>query len=330
MVGGLLDGAVDPEGLPLFARLVTPPTHALLVVGPDTGGVFVPGSYFFLPAGEAGFQGPSDFFGSDFLEFVAVDDGGLESPLVRLDVVVLPVNDAPTGESMTFSALEDFPLHVDPPGVLSTSFDADGDPLEVHLVSGPSWSSTPGTFTLGLDGYLDFLSPPNESGTYAFTFKLFDGTVDSELITSTIVVEPTPDLPIVNPDTYATDEDVPLFVSAADGLSSNDSDPDGDTLTCNIRTDPGNGVAFVALDCSLSYESTPDWNGIDSFLVDVSDGLSVVTSQVTISVRPVNDNPIALDDFYLMVSGDVLHANVLDNDADHAHVNGFVHAQVHD
>ncbi|MBI4815749.1 MAG: hypothetical protein HY791_05815 [Deltaproteobacteria bacterium] len=41
-----------------------------------------------------------------------------------------------------------------------------------------------------------------------------------------------------------------------------------------------------------------------------------MTSQVTISVRPVNDNPIALDDFYLMVSGDVLHANVLDNDAD--------------
>ncbi|MBI4815748.1 MAG: hypothetical protein HY791_05810 [Deltaproteobacteria bacterium] len=45
-------------------------------------------------------------------------------------------------------------------------------------MSGPSWSSTPGTFTLGLDGHLDFLSPPNESGTYAFTFKLFDGTVD--------------------------------------------------------------------------------------------------------------------------------------------------------
>ncbi len=72
------------------------------------------------------------------------------------------------------------------------------------------------------------------------------------------------------------------------------SDPDPDTLTCSIVTQPSDGVATVASDC-VSGTYTPDsgYSGPDSFVYQVSDGSLTDTGSVSVTVNPVNDIPVA-------------------------------------
>ena len=72
------------------------------------------------------------------------------------------------------------------------------------------------------------------------------------------------------------------------------SDPDvGDILTCSITTQPANGIASVASDCSFgSYAPDPDFNGPDPFTYQVSDGVATDSGSVTVTVSPVNDTPV--------------------------------------
>ncbi|WP_010245946.1 cadherin-like domain-containing protein, partial [Acetivibrio cellulolyticus] len=70
------------------------------------------------------------------------------------------------------------------------------------------------------------------------------------------------------------------------------ADIDGDTLTYAKATDPANGTVTVAADGNWTYTPNKDYNGTDSFTVEVSDGKGgTAISTVTIAVTPVNDAP---------------------------------------
>jgi hypothetical protein len=70
------------------------------------------------------------------------------------------------------------------------------------------------------------------------------------------------------------------------------SDPDPDTLSCTIVSQPSNGSATVNADCSSgTYTPDPESNGSDSFVYDVSDGSLSNTATVSVTVTPLNDDP---------------------------------------
>jgi hypothetical protein len=73
------------------------------------------------------------------------------------------------------------------------------------------------------------------------------------------------------------------------------SDPDGDTLTCAIVAQPGNGSASVNADCSSgTYTPTLNFNGSDSFSYKANDGqVDSGPALVSVTVNPVNDAPVA-------------------------------------
>jgi VCBS repeat-containing protein len=98
-------------------------------------------------------------------------------------------------------------------------------------------------------------------------------------------------------DSYNTDEDATLDV-AAPGILGNDTDPDGDPLSAVLKTDVSNGSLTLNPDGSFSYRPDPDFSGTDSFAYDASDGGLVDTATVSITVDPVNDPPVAVDDSY--------------------------------
>ena len=77
------------------------------------------------------------------------------------------------------------------------------------------------------------------------------------------------------------------------------TDVDGDTLTFMLDTGPSNGSVTVNANGTFDYTPDPDTNGTDSFtvLVDDGNGGSDVAT-VTVNVTPVNDAPIANDDFF--------------------------------
>ncbi|WP_395018683.1 cadherin-like domain-containing protein [Dongia sp.] len=127
--------------------------------------------------------------------------------------------------------------------------------------------------------------------------------------------------PITTDDAYSTDEDVKLVVAAGTGVLSNDSDPDGDPLTVTAFTQGAHGSVVVNADGSFTYTPDKDYNGPDSFTYDASDGKGgTTTATVSITVNPVNDDPVANPDSYLAIKDTKLVVTAADgftkNDTD--------------
>ena len=70
-------------------------------------------------------------------------------------------------------------------------------------------------------------------------------------------------------------------------------DVDGDSLTFTLATggDPLNGAVVVNADGSFTYTPDGNYNGPDSFDVDVSDGTTVTTQTIDVTVLATNDAP---------------------------------------
>lgn len=99
--------------------------------------------------------------------------------------------------------------------------------------------------------------------------------------------------PVANPDSYVTDEDMPLHISAP-GVLGNDSDPDGNPLTAVLVSGPSHGALNLNPDGSFIYTPTQNFYGTDTFSYKASDGQAFSNeAPVTITVQPVNDPPAA-------------------------------------
>ena len=83
-------------------------------------------------------------------------------------------------------------------------------------------------------------------------------------------------------------------------MLANDTDLDGDPLTATLVSGPTQAASFVLnKDGTFIYTPTANYNGSDAFTYEVSDsngGTAQATATITIS--PVNDAPVADDDFY--------------------------------
>jgi VCBS repeat-containing protein len=274
---GVLANDSDPNNDPLTAVLVASPQHGTLTLNAD-------GSFTYTPA--------ANFAGTDTFTYKA-SDGTLESSPATVTITVQPVNDAPVGVADQYHTSPDTPLNVGAgAGVLANDTDADGDPLTAVLVDQPQH----GTLVLNSDGSFSYTPQAGFRGNDTFTYRAFDGTANSAPTTVTITVTHPP---VAANDTYETNEDTPLVVSAATGVLANDSDADGDTLTAILIAQPQHGTVVLNADGSFTYTPAANFFGTDSFRYQASDG--VVASQpatVTITIHAVNDPPVATADQY--------------------------------
>ncbi len=95
--------------------------------------------------------------------------------------------------------------------------------------------------------------------------------------------------PVAQSASLSTDEDTALPITLAA------SDPDGDTLSYQIMSQPSMG-SLSGTAPNLTYKPEADANGSDSFTFRVNDGeLESETVTVAIEIRPVNDAPTAAD-----------------------------------
>ena len=93
--------------------------------------------------------------------------------------------------------------------VLANDTDVDGDTLTPIQVSGPS----NGTLILNGDGTFRYSPNSNFNGTDSFTYKVTDGTLESNVATVTITVGAVNDAPVANPDSFTVDEDNTLTIA---------------------------------------------------------------------------------------------------------------------
>jgi adhesin/invasin len=99
--------------------------------------------------------------------------------------------------------------------------------------------------------------------------------------------------PVANPDGFSVSEDGTLN-QAAPGVLANDTDANGDPLTAQIiGGPPANGDLAFNPDGSFIYMPDPDFNGTEQVSYGANDGsASSATTTVTLTVNPVNDDPV--------------------------------------
>jgi hypothetical protein len=230
-------------------------------------------------------------------------------------VVVNTLNRAPKALNDSYTLDEDTLLSVSAPGLLANDLDADGHGLSVAEVVSPLH----GVAVVQPDGSFTYTPTLNYHGSDSFSYRITDGHALSEPALVSLNILPINDAPIGLNDHYTIPEDT-LLVVHAPGVLSNDSDVDGDTLSAHLVGEPLYGTLDLSSDGSFSYMPDADFVGEDGFVYRVSDGsLYSAWVFVTITVSPVNDAPIALNDHYSLIQGSSLTISapgILSNDVD--------------
>ena len=264
---GVLANDSDPDGDHVsIAAIGSPPAHGTLTLQPD-------GSFVYAPA--------PLFHGSDSFTYIATD-GVLGSSAATVTINVAPVNHSPSASSAAINTNENTSVAVN-----LVASDADGNTLS-YSVGTPSHGSLTGT-----PPSLTYAPASNYSGADSFTFKVNDGTIDSNLATVSIAVAAVDQRPVANADSYGATEEVPLTV-AAPGVLGNDADPDSATITAALSTAPAHGSVTLNANGSFTYTPAPLFHGTDSFTYAANDGtLTSTPATVTINIAPVNHPPSA-------------------------------------
>ncbi|MCG8605958.1 Ig-like domain-containing protein, partial [bacterium] len=280
---GLLSNDSDSDGDSLTVAVVN---------GPDLGALnlSLDGGFSYIPAPDS----------NGVVTFVySANDGKGGFGFGTVSVTVIPVNDPPTAAQDNFHTQEDDTLAVAAPGVLANDVDPDRDSLVATLKSGPS----SGTLAFNADG--SFIYTPNSEfhGTDSFSYHVSDGSggTSTAIVSLSIAIQNDP--PVALDDTYSVQEDEALTVLPP-GVLSNDQDPDGDSLAVVVSSGPSNGQLTLSLDGSFIYTPAPHFSGQDTYTYILNDNLGGTDiGTVTIAVNPIQDIPVASDDFYNVSTG---------------------------
>ena|GEM_PF-1142958 len=286
--------ATDAENQPLSFSVVTGPQHGMLILNAD-------GSFTYTPT--------TNYTGSDNFVFKA-NDGQADSNHATVSITITPANDAPVAQNDSYTTNEDVPLVVVASGVLGNDSDPDGDALSAVLVAGP----TKGTLTLNANGSFTYIPQANYHGSDSFTYRASDGTAQSNVATVSITIAPINDAPVALDGEWT--------ISEGNVLQANvqAQDADGDALSFLAVAQPAHGTLVLNADGSFTYTPQAGFHGTDSFTFKANDGtVDSDTATVTITVNPVNDAPVAVNDQYTTTRNTPLTVaapGVLGNDSD--------------
>jgi VCBS repeat-containing protein len=258
------------------------------------------------------FTPAKDFNGTATITYTVSD--GVLTDEGQAVVTVTPVNDMPVAGNDAFSTDEDSPLTFQVAELLKNDSVGGNDAGQTLSLSGIGQPAN-GKATINADGTITYTPNPDFHGTDTFTYTMTDGQGSGSVATGTITVTVAPgnDAPTAEPVSVKGNEGSPV-TGKVTGL-----DGDGDILGYKLAADgaPKNGSVTVEADGSFTYQGNKDFHGNDSFSVEVSDGKgNTVTTLVSVTVDPVNDAPVAVDDAAEVAEGGSVAIDVLGNDTD--------------
>lgn len=119
--------------------------------------------------------------------------------------------------------------------------------------------------------------------------------------------------PVANPDSATTAEDAFVDVN----VLANDTDPDGDPRTVTGVGTASHGTTTLNPSGTVRYTPAPNYFGPDGFTYTIADGRGgTATGSVTVTVLPVNDLPVAVNDARTTPYQTPVVIDVLTNDSD--------------
>jgi len=212
----------------------------------------------------------------------------------------------PIAEDDFYSVNEDSILTINPTGVLLNDTNIDSDIFAIIQTNVGF-----GTLTLNLDGSFTYQPNQNFDSIDSFTYVATNGTHNSNNATVTLFVNPINDAPIAQNDTASTPEDTPVTIP----VLNNDFDVDDDFFIINSITQGTNGT-ITTNGTTVTYTPNLDFNGTDSFVYTISDGILTDNATVYVTVGLVNDAPIAQNDTATTLENTPIIISVLHNDSD--------------
>lgn len=216
------------------------------------------------------------FHGQDSFT-VLPNDGTIDGVAAVITINISSVNDAPIANAETLSLDEDAQASITLDGM-----DEDGDDLTFFIFTPPANGQLSGTAPA-----FTYTPNANFSGSDNFAFFASDGTLNSEVATVEITINPVNDAPTADEQTLSTPEDTPLSITFTG------ADIDGDSLSFAVGSQPSNG-ALAGTPPTLSYTPNAGFSGQDTFTVVPNDStVDGAAATIEINVSSVNDLPVA-------------------------------------
>ncbi len=243
----------------------------------------------------------ADFSGTDSYTYTVTSGGVTETATVN--VTVNPTND-PTTVGGDTSGSED----EDAGAITGTLTATDPDGLTDGTYFTVTSAATNGSASIDpATGAWSYTPNDDYNGPDSFTVTITDDLGNTTTQAISLTVNPIVD---IADDTQTTDEDTAVTTN----VLTNDSFEGTPSITA--ITQGTNGTVTNNNDGTLTYTPNADFNGTDSYTYTVTSGGVTETATVNVTVNPVNDPPIAVDDYAVATEGTPLAISILSNDSD--------------
>ncbi|MFW1080836.1 tandem-95 repeat protein [Vibrio parahaemolyticus] len=193
--------------------------------------------------------------------------------------------------------------------LLSNVDDEDKDTLSVENLIIDKGN---GTLVDNGDGTWIFTPQIDDDTEVSFTFDIID---DEDLVVSgsaNLDILPINDAPNAENDVITTEEDTAVTID----VLVNDSDVEGDALSIQSASVPSEQGSVDIVDGKLVFTPAENFNGEATITYIVTDGDLTDEAKVTVTVTPVNDSPVAVDDTTSIQEDTAVTIDVLTNDTD--------------
>ncbi|WP_199251046.1 tandem-95 repeat protein [Vibrio parahaemolyticus] len=193
--------------------------------------------------------------------------------------------------------------------LLSNVDDEDKDTLSVENLIIDKGN---GTLVDNGDGTWTFTPQIDDDTEVSFTFDIID---DEDLVVSgsaNLDILPINDAPNAENDVITTEEDTAVTID----VLVNDSDVEGDALSIQSASVPSEQGSVDIVDGKLVFTPAENFNGEATITYIVTDGDLTDEAKVTVTVTPVNDSPVAVDDTTSIQEDTAVTIDVMPNDTD--------------
>ncbi len=274
------------------------------------------------------FTPATNFNGSAVIRYTVADNTGAISNEASITITVLAINDAPVAVNDAVSTNQNNATSFNilandtDDGSLNTA-SVDLDPGTAGTQN--SRTMTEGTFTVNSSGTVTFSPVTNYFGVVSIGYTVADNEgVRSNEATITVTVIHINQKPVANPDATTTTEDTPVSLSVVatdtDDVSINPATVDLNISSNGIQNTRSTPQGTFTVDATGSVLFTPvtNFNGTASIQYTVTDneGSTSDPATITITVSPINDKPVAVNDSRTVNEDNSAVINVVGNDTD--------------
>ena len=259
------------------------------------------------------FDPDTNWNGQETMTIVA-DDGQATVASNQFNLIVQPVNDAPTISNLPDQTIAEDSAVQNLIDLYNYVSDVENTNSEMTFSITSESNTSVVDCSINSNRYLFCTPQTNANGLSDVTIQVSDSQA-TDTDTTRITITPVNDAPTATDDTLTTNEDT----AVSKNLILNDNDVDGDSLNIASVTTPSHGTITTSGN-TITY--TPDTNycGSDSASYTVSDSNGGTdTANININVVCVNDAPVVNDDSYTVLedsSNNQLSVLANDNDVE--------------